>query len=225
MTPLAATASAAPLLLSLLGTAVLMCFVLRTALSQERKLWKALRGLAPRAAALLGVALLVLFVQIGGSLNKNAPERDGFAPLLDNANSEQLAGENRDSSASAIPVDTLYITGVAPLTNSVYRLTLQWDSCAYYPAHTLDVWATTNLLAGPWAIACSTNIWDISFETNRVDVIVTNAADTAFFRLASPRAKTRTETASRTRRRRLSTEPTPNGRTRTRTGSNDGGWK
>ena len=68
MTPLAATASAAPLLLSLLGTAVLLCFVMRTAMSQARKLWKALRGLAPRATALLGVALLVLFVQIGGSL-------------------------------------------------------------------------------------------------------------------------------------------------------------
>ena len=37
------------------------------------------------AAALLGVALLVLFVQIGGSLNKDAPERDGVAPLWDNA--------------------------------------------------------------------------------------------------------------------------------------------
>ena len=51
MTALAATASAALLLLFLLGTVVLLCFVMCTALAQEWKLWKALRGLAPRAAA------------------------------------------------------------------------------------------------------------------------------------------------------------------------------
>ena len=66
------------MLLFLLGTAVVLAFTLAPAQRRLRALWRLLRGLAPRAAALLGVALLVLFVQIGGSLNKNPP--DGLCP-------------------------------------------------------------------------------------------------------------------------------------------------
>ena len=71
MTPPVATilaSSAAPLLLSLLGTAVLLGYTLRPARRGGRTAWQTLRRLASRPAALLCVGLLVLFAQLGGSL-------------------------------------------------------------------------------------------------------------------------------------------------------------
>ena len=149
MTPPAATilaTTAAPLLLSLLGTAVLLGYALRPARRGGRTAWRTLRRLASRPAALLCVCLMALFAQLGGSLDKHGGNR------VLQVSGGSVMDAREQAPVRSVPDDTLLITAISPLTNDVFRLTLQWDAYAYYPDDTLDVWATTNLLAGPWEV-------------------------------------------------------------------------